>query len=144
MRTSTLLIHPARRSRPGRRYRPLTDAGSASVISIAIVFPPVAILILAGAQAMTVAAAHSVALGAAEEGLRVARAHHATLTSGRAAALDFARREPVLAGPTVTATGGTSITIVVRGQAPSLLGLRFRITGTARGPAERFTTRSQP
>jgi hypothetical protein len=96
-------------------------------------------LFLVAAQAMMVAAAHSVAVSAAEEGLRVARAHHATLTAGRAAAADFAAREPVLAAPAVTATGTTQITVVVRGRAPSLLGLHFRVTGTARGPAERFT-----
>jgi hypothetical protein len=124
--------------RPPRR-RERGDAGSASVISIAIVFPAIATLFLVAAQAAMVAAARSVAVGAAEEGLRVARAHHATLTAGRAAAADFAAHEPVLAAPTVTATGTTVITVVVRGHAPALLGLHFSVTGTARGAAERFT-----
>lgn len=132
-----------RRCLERERWR-LPDAGSASVVSIAIVFPPIATLVLAGAQAMMVAAAHNVALGAAEEGLRVARAHQATLASGQAAALDFTRQELVLADPTVTITGTTSITVIVHGNAPSLLGLHFRITGQARGPAEHFTTDTQP
>lgn len=115
------------------------DTGSSSV-AMAIIFPAVAVLVLAFAQAAMVAAARNVALAAAEEGLRIARARDGTLRQGQAAAAGFARREPVLLSPAVTATGGTTIEIRVRGQAPSLLpGVHPSINEAARGTRERFT-----
>jgi hypothetical protein len=129
-------MHPTPPARRGHR----SDEGSAAV-SIAIVFPAIALLFLALAQAVMVAAAHQVALAAAEDGLRVARAHHATLTGGRTAALRFARQEPVLLVPQVAVSGGTSITVTVHGRAPSLLpGVRLAVAATARGAREVFTT----
>jgi hypothetical protein len=123
---------------------PRRDGGSAA-ISIAIIFPAVAILFLALAQAVMVAAAREVALSAAEDGLRVARARNGTLPRGQAAAATFAHREPVLLSPTATASGTTTITVQVHGYAPSLLpGVHLRIEGTARGARERFTTPEKP
>ncbi|WP_125618116.1 pilus assembly protein [Actinomadura sp. WAC 06369] len=120
------------------------DAGSASV-AIAIVFPAVALLFLALAQAVLVSVARDVALAAAEEGLRAARAHHGTPAQGRAAALAFARAEPVLQAPDTTVTGQNTIVVRVSGYAPSLLpGVRIDVTRTARGARERFTVPGQP
>ena len=120
------------------------DHGSAS-ISIAIVFPAIAVLFLALAQAVMLAAAHDVAVSAAEEGLRVARAHNSTLNRGQAAAITFARHEPVLLTPQVTASGTTTITVTVHGDAPSLLpGVHLSTAGTAAGVRERFTTPGRP
>jgi hypothetical protein len=119
------------------------DAGSAAV-SIAIIFPAIAVLFLAMAQAVMVAAAHDVALSAAEEGLRVARAHHSTLPRGRTAATAFARHEPVLVSPRVAVSGTRTVTVTVHGNAPSLLpGVHLVVSGTARGACEVFTTESQ-
>lgn len=116
------------------------EQGSAAV-SIAIVFPAIALLFLALAQAVMVAAAHQVALAAAEEGLRVARAHHATMSAGRSAAAAFARHEPVLGNPQVAVSGTMTITVTVHGRAPSLLpGVRMAVGAAARGARERFTT----
>ncbi|MFV2216483.1 pilus assembly protein [Actinomadura sp. LOL_016] len=123
-------------------WRP--DAGSASV-AIAIVFPAVALLLLALAQAVLVSVARDVALAAAEEGLRAARAHHGTPAQGHAAALAFARAEPVLQTPKTTVTGQNTIIVRVSGYAPSLLpGVRIDVTRTARGARERFTVPGQP
>jgi hypothetical protein len=120
------------------------DAGSAAV-SIAIIFPAIALLFLALAQAVMIATAHDVAVAAAEDGLRVARAHNSTLARGQAAAASFARHEPVLLSPQVTATGTTTITVTVHGSAPSLLpGVHLSTSGTAVGARERFTTPGQP
>ncbi|GLY86017.1 pilus assembly protein [Actinoallomurus iriomotensis] len=128
----------------GIRPRRRGDRGSASV-AIAIVFPAVAVLFLALAQAVMLAAAHQVALASAEEGLRVARAHDHTMDQGKSTALAFAHHEPVLIGPSVTASGTTTITVTVRGQAPSLLpGVHLSTTGTAAGVRERFTTPGPP
>lgn len=123
---------------------PRGDAGSAA-ISIAIIFPAIAVLFLALAQAVMVAAAHDVALSAAEEGLRVARAHDSTLPRGRTAAMVFARQEPVLGSPQVAVSGTATVTVSVHGRAPSLLpGVHLIVSGTARGAREIFTTPQQP
>jgi hypothetical protein len=123
---------------------PGSDRGSASV-AIAIVFPAVALLFLALAQAVMLAAAHQVAAASAEEGLRIARAHDHTLEQGRNAAIAFARHEPVLTGPAVTVSGTVTITVTVRGRAPSLLpGVHLSTSGTAAGARERFTTPGPP
>jgi hypothetical protein len=127
-----------------RPQRPATDRGSASV-SIAIIFPAVALLFLALAQTVMLAAAHDVAVGSAEEGLRVARAHNSTLAQGQDAAIAFAHHEPVLLAPHVTASGTTTVTVTVQGSAPSLLpGVHLSTSGTAAGARERFTTPGRP
>jgi hypothetical protein len=116
------------------------DTGSAA-ISIAIIFPAIALLFLALAQVVMLAAAHEVALASAEEGLRVARAHDSTLRRGQTAAISFAHHEPVLLAPQVNVTGTTTITVTVHGSAPSLLpGAHLSTSGTAIGARERFTT----
>lgn len=120
------------------------DRGSASV-AIAIVFPAVALLFLALAQAVMLAAAHQVAVASAEEGLRVARAHDHTLPQGQRAAIAFAHHEPILITPSVTASGTVTITVTVHGEAPSLLpGVNLPTSGTAAGVRERFTTPGPP
>ena len=120
------------------------DAGSASV-AIAIVFPAVGLLFLALAQAVLVSVARDAALAAAEEGLRAARAHHGTAAQGRAAALAFARAEPVLQTPDSSVTGQNTVVVRVSGYAPSLLpGVHIDVSRTARGARERFTIPGQP
>ena len=120
------------------------DAGSAAV-TIAIIFPAIAVLFLAMAQAVMVAAAHDVAMSAAEEGLRVARAHGSTFARGQAAATGFARHEPVLLSPRTAVSGAATVIVNVQGRAPSLLpGVHLVVSGTARGAREVFTTPRQP
>ncbi|GAA2456014.1 hypothetical protein GCM10010191_89160 [Actinomadura vinacea] len=120
------------------------DGGSAAV-SIAIVFPAVGLLFLALLQAVLVSVARDVALAAAEEGLRVARARHGSHAQGRTAAAGFARHEPVLQAPAVTVTGADTITVHVRGHAPSVLpGLHLQVSQAARGAREHFTTPQRP
>ena len=126
-----------RREVPRRGHR--RDRGSATVTA-AIVFPAVGLLFLTLVQAVMVSVARDVALSAAEEGLRVARARQGTPALGRAAGARFARAEPVLRSPAVTVTGTTTITVRVTGTAPSILpGVHIAITRTARGARERFT-----
>lgn len=118
------------------------DDGSATVTA-AIVFPAVGLLFLVLVQAVLVSVARDVALSAAEEGLRVARARHGTAAQGQAAATRFARAEPVLQTPTATVSGTTTITVHVTGSAPSILpGVNIGFTRTARGARERFTVDS--
>jgi hypothetical protein len=122
---------------PSRRRR---DEGSASV-AVAITFPAVGLLFLALAQAVMVSVARDVALAAAEEGLRIARAQHGTAAQGRTAAEAFARHEPVLQAPAVAVSGTANIAVRVTGEAPSVLpGVHIDISRTARGVRETFTT----
>ncbi|TMQ92745.1 pilus assembly protein [Actinomadura soli] len=103
-------------------------------------FPAVGLLFLVLVQAVLVSVARNVALSAAEEGLRVARARHGTAAQGQAAAARSARAEPVLQAPAVTVSGTTTITVHVTGSAPSILpGVDIGFTRTARGARERFT-----
>ncbi|WP_395107560.1 TadE family protein [Actinomadura sp. SCN-SB] len=133
---------PTRRLASTRRRG--RDEGSAAV-SIAIVFPAIGLLFLALVQAVLVSVAQDIALGAAEEGLRVARARHGTHSAGRDAAAGFAAQEPVLQTPSVTVTGTYTVIVSVHGSAPSVVpGMRFRVERTVRGARERFTTRRQP
>ncbi|MFI0411177.1 hypothetical protein [Actinomadura sp. 3N508] len=98
------------------------------------------LLFLVLAQAVLVSVAGNVALSAAEEGLRVARARHGTAAQGQAAAVHFALAEPVLQAPVVTVSGSTTITVQVTGSAPSILpGVSIGITRAVRGAHERFT-----
>ncbi|WP_433476555.1 hypothetical protein ACQPZP_05575 [Spirillospora sp. CA-142024] len=116
------------------------DRGSASV-AMAITFPAVGLLFLTLVQAVMVSVARDVALAAAEEGLRVARAQHSTPAQGRAAAVSFARHEPVLHAPTVSVSGTTDIAVRVTGDAPSIVpGIHIGIGRTARGVREHFST----
>lgn len=112
-----------------------------STVTAAIIFPAVGLLFLTLAQAVMVSIARDIAQSAAEEGLRVARARHGTPAGGHNAALDFARREPVLQSPTATVSGSTAIAVRVTGRAPSILpGVHIAVDRTARGARERFTT----
>ncbi|WP_329521855.1 pilus assembly protein [Spirillospora sp. NBC_01491] len=129
------------RPEPTRRRR---DQGSATV-AVAIVFPAVGLLFLTLVQAVMVSVARDVALSAAEEGLRAARARQGTFAQGHAAAGRFARREPVLQSPTITVTGTTTVMVRVAGSAPSVLpGVHIGVARTARGARERFTTPGPP
>jgi hypothetical protein len=123
--------------KPRKRRR---DEGSATV-AVAITFPAVGLLFLALAQAVMVSVARDVALAAAEEGLRAARARHGTAAQGRTAADAFARQEPVLQAPAVTVSGTRNIAVRVGGRAPSVLpGVHITVSRTARGVRETFTT----
>lgn len=120
------------------------DAGSATVTAV-IVFPAVGVLFLGLVQAVMVSVARDVALSAAEEGLRVARARHGTAAAGRSAASSFAGAEPVLRSPSVSVSGATTLTVRVTGSAPSILpGVNIKISRTARGARERFTIPERP
>jgi len=112
---------------------------------MAIIFPAIAVLVLAFAQAALVAAARNVALASAEEGLRIARARGATLAQGQTAAAAFARREPMLTSVSIAVAGGDTVEVRVRGRALSILpGVRLSINEVARGARERFVARTGP
>lgn len=120
------------------------DRGS-TAIQMAIIFPFVILLILAGIQAFLWAYARNIAMTAAREGVSAGRMYEAGPADGTAkaqAALDD------LAGNTLTKTSistagstGERIRIRVQGRAMSLLpGLGVSVGATMSGPIERWTT----
>ncbi|WP_344957722.1 TadE family protein [Actinomadura miaoliensis] len=90
--------------------------------------------------------ARNIALSAAQEGVRVARAYGAK-SDGSATALAFARSsgDGFLLSPSANASGSNATTVVVRVQGRSLSLIPFvrsNVSQVARGPREKFTTPS--
>jgi hypothetical protein len=133
-----------RAHRPGWRARLRDDRGSVSVLAAAIAFPAVIALLAVFFQAALWFTARSTALSAAQQGLDAARGTTGTLAQGEATACGFARTvgAGMLHGATCTGTTGTTVTITVCGDAPSLIPLiPVRACEQAQGARERFTTR---
>jgi Flp pilus assembly protein TadG len=85
------------------------------------------------------------ALTAAQEGARAARAYQASDADGTAQAVSYLRQVqggsgPALADPSVSVLrSGDTVTVVVRGQVPSLLpGLTVSVEASSSGPVEAF------
>ena len=83
------------------------------------------------------------ALAAARQGADAARAYHASLSAGPAAALTFARQagDGYLLDPQASNAGSsaTTIAITVRGRVPSFVpGVVVRISETVQAPVEEF------
>lgn len=127
------------------RARGRDERGSVS-LELVVVFPVVILIIFGVIQGALYYHARSVALAAAQEGLRAARAETGTAPAGGQAAQQFltaAGGSSVMTGATVTPTRtATDASVTVRGQALSVLpGIPgLPVTQTAAGPIERFTT----
>ena len=137
-----------RRPRPGRSVAHRAgDAGSAT-LELVIAFPVLLLLIFSLVQASLYFYARSLALAAAQEGVRGARAESADLPDGAARARGFlaaAAGDSLLAPAVDTgASTPTRIRIRVTGRSLSVLpgvpGLP--VAQEASGPKERFTTGS--
>ncbi|HUZ22390.1 MAG TPA: TadE/TadG family type IV pilus assembly protein [Streptosporangiaceae bacterium] len=125
--------------RPSRR-----DSG-ALILSYVIVMPVFLTALMFIAQASLWFLARSAALAAARQGVDAARIPGSSTAAGQAAALQFAQRSAsgFLLSPGASAAGSTAttITITVRGQAPSIVpGIPIDVTQVAQAPVERFTT----
>jgi len=129
-------------ARGGATRRTASEHGSAAV-QTAILFPVVLLLIFGIIQGALWFHARNVALGAAQEGVRVASAEGGA--SGADRAHEFVRD---LTGGTLIrdldvseSATGEAVTITVTGKAPSLVpgvsGVTVRQSATA--PVERFT-----
>lgn len=124
-----------------RRPRRSGDRGSTPV-EFAIVASSMLILAFAVVQAGLVYYAHSLALGAATQGVNAARGYQSSAGAGASHARQFLSRAGAgLLNQQVSATrSGTQATVVVTGRAVSVLpGLTFTVTKTAHGPVERVT-----
>jgi len=122
----------------------LRDERGSATLSLAIVFPVVLLLIFSAVQGGLYYYARSVALAAAEEGLRDARAEGGTSAAGAQRAQAFladAGGASILENPAVTTSrSATNTSVTVAGTAPSVLpGMSFTVSQTASGPIERVT-----
>ena len=115
-----------------------------------IIFPVLLLIIFTVVQASLYFYARSLALAAAQEGVRAARAENAHLPDGVTRARTFltSTAGDSLLTPTVSSTGSsaTQIRIRVTGRSLSVLpgvpGLT--VSQEATGPKERFTTAGAP
>ncbi len=119
-----------------------------TVIATAVAFAAILMLLSAVFQAVLWYNARSAALAAAQEGVRAARGLGASPAQGQAAACRYARTvgRGLLRSPACAATANAStVTVTVRGAAPSLIALfDVRVSEQARGAVERFTTPVNP
>lgn len=119
-------------------------------LELAILFPALLLVIFSAFQAVLWYHARSLALAAAQEGVRAARAEHASLADGQAAArafLDGAAADTLLDPMVSTAgSGPTQVRVVVRGHALSVLpGVSGpAVSQESRGAVERFTVPGRP
>ncbi|MDP3893633.1 TadE family protein [Nocardioides sp.] len=115
-------------------------------LELVVLFPAVLLLIFGIIQAGLVYHARNVALAAAQEGVRAARAENGTAAAGAAAANSFVEQaggQDVLRGLTITPQRTPTRAVVrVRGRSLSVLpGVPgIPVTQVARAPVERVTT----
>lgn len=137
-----------RRTRTGGR-RPRDD-GAAATLELVVLAPVMLAMIFTLIQGAWYLHARNVAMAAAEQGVRAARALGSTDGAGTAAAEAFitqAGGDKVLPGSSVSTDGSArEVTVTVTGSSiqlvPGLPG--FPVRQTATGPRERFTTAVNP
>lgn len=136
---------------PGRvqRARNKDERGSSS-LQLVILFPVVLLLIFTAVQGALYYHARNVALSAAQEGVRAAKAENGSNNQGRQAARAFVTQaggEDVMTGVNVTSNrGANEATVTVTGRPISVIPgvLNFRVSQTAQGPIEVFTAPQGP
>ncbi|MEV4170175.1 TadE family protein [Nonomuraea sp. NPDC049709] len=125
-----------------------TDRGSVTAEAM-ITLPVVMSAILACMQVCLLFFAQSVALAAAQHGVRAARAYGASHGSGAGVAKRYAEQTAsgFLTSISAASTGDAStVRIVVRGHSLSLVPFlpSIDVSEEAAGPIERFTTPERP
>ena len=139
---------PSRSSRLRARACSRNERGSVS-LQLAVLFPAVLLLIFGVIQGALYYYARSVALAAAQEGLRDARVENGTAGAGARRARGFLARADdgmlttVSVSPSRTAVSA-SVTVTGRSLSlvPGMPGLR--VAQTAAGPVERLTGSGRP
>jgi Flp pilus assembly protein TadG len=140
---------PSAAARRGRGRWRQQDAGAAT-LELVIAFPVLLLLIFSLVQACLYFYARSLALAAAQEGVRTARADTAQVSAGVARARSFleATAGDSLLAPSVSAAGSsaTQVRIRVSGRSlsvlPGVTGLA--VAQQASGSKERFTAGGTP
>lgn len=135
--------HTSRRTRLSWHAR--KDERGAMTLEVAILFPVVLLIIFGGIQAALYFHARGVALSAAQQGVRVAKAENGTAGAGSATARTFVNQaggSDVLTGLDVgSSRNADRASVTVSGRPLSVLpGVpNFRVTQSAHGPVEQFT-----
>ncbi len=125
------------------------DRGSVT-LELVIAFPTMLLLIFSLVQASLYYYARSLALAAAQEGVRGARVESGDLRDGVSRARSFLNNHAgdslVSTAVTDTGSGPTQVRIRVSGRSLSVLpGVAgFNVTQEASGPKERFTSTGTP
>ncbi len=138
---------PASPSRLRDRLRCRDERGSAT-LQLVVVFPALMLMIFGVVQGALYYHARTVALAAAQEGLRDARVENGTASAGGAAAHEFAAQagDGLLVDVTISPSRtAVSASVTVRGRSLSLLpGLPgLPVSQTATGPVEHLTQATQ-
>ncbi|MFG1697252.1 TadE/TadG family type IV pilus assembly protein [Nonomuraea sp. NPDC049309] len=119
------------------------ERGSAT-LEAALVYPAVLLLVLLTLNTALWFHARTLAMAAAQEGLRAGRAFDSSLSAGQATAERFIRQAggSFLTHPKVAITrDANTVEVSVSGQAISLVPLlNLTVTQVARAPIERWTT----
>ncbi|RBQ13970.1 pilus assembly protein [Spongiactinospora rosea] len=119
------------------------DRGSAT-LEATVIYPGILLLLLLAINTALWFHARSVALAAAQEGLRAGRSYGAGAVAGKAVADRFIKKAggAFLKSPVVRVTrAGNTLVVTVRGDAISLVPLMPRtVEQVARAPVERWTT----
>ncbi|WP_433498571.1 TadE family protein [Sphaerimonospora sp. CA-214678] len=113
----------------------------------AILYPIVLTLILLMVNAALWFHARGVALAAAQEGVRVARAYGSNISAGTAVAERFARKVggSLLVSPQASVDRrGDTVSVTVKGEALALVPLlKLRVSQVAHAPIEQWSTPGQ-
>ena len=139
---------PARPSRLPAHARSRDERGSGS-LTLVVLFPVILLLIFGVVQGALYYYARSLALAAAQEGLRDARVENGSASAGGDRARQFLDRvdDGMLKAVSVSPQRNAgSASVTVRGRSLSLLpGMPgLQVAQTASGPVEVFTTGQQP
>lgn len=130
------------RERATRRRR---DERGSTTLELAVLFPVVLLIIFMAIQGALYFHARSVALSAAQEGVRVAKAENGSAGAGSGAAKGFVAQsggDGVLRDLGVSAQrSATTASVTVTGRPLSVIPgvLNFSVKQTAEAPVERFT-----
>jgi Flp pilus assembly protein TadG len=124
------------------------DRGS-YVVEFAVIFPAFLLLMFGGIQAALFFHARNVALSAAQTGVDHGRLRDAGAGKGVQSAHSFVNQQGggVLKGVSVSSAGSNAQTVrvTVSGEALSIIPfIPLRVSQTAAGPVERFTSPGQP
>ena len=122
----------------------------AATLELVILFPALLLVVFTVVQAALFFYARSIALAAAQEGVRAGRALHAERQGGVQRAQEFlaVTSDATLHDVTISSTGTstTQVRIQVSGRALSVLpgAPGLPVSQEAQGPRERFTSEQEP
>ncbi len=121
-----------------------TRERGSSTLEAALVYPAVLLLVMLTMNTALWFHARTLAMAAAQEGLRAGRAHGSSLSAGQATAERFIRQVggSFLTRPKVSvARDADTLEVSVSGQAINLIPLlTLTVTQVARAPVEKWTT----